>query len=100
MPENTNPQATPKRGQEKMGLVTSTKMQKTIVVEVSRRVAHPLYRRIVKKRKKFYAHDEQGLAKVGDLVRIVEHRPLSKLKRWALAEVVRAAVQVGSGPSK
>jgi len=100
MPENTTPQGTPKKGQEKMGLVTSTKMQKTIVVEVSRRVAHPLYRRIVKKRKKFYAHDEQGLAKVGDLVRIVEHRPLSKLKRWALAEVVRAAVQVGVTPSK
>jgi small subunit ribosomal protein S17 len=58
-------------------------------------VAHPFYRRIIKKRKKFYAHDEQGLAKVGDVVRIVEHRPLSKLKRWALAEVVRAAVQVG-----
>ena len=63
-------------------------------------MAHPLYRRIVKKRKKFYAHDEQGLAKVGDLVKIVEHRPLSKLKRWALAEVVRAAVQVGTAPSK
>ena len=100
MPENTTPQATTKKGQEKMGLVTSTKMQKTIVVEVSRRVAHPLYRRIVKKRKKFYAHDEQGLAKVGDLVRIIEHRPLSKLKRWALAEGVRAAVQVGVTPSK
>ena len=102
MPENTNPQAAPatgkepKRGQEKIGQVVSTKMQKTIVVEVSRRVAHPLYRRIVKKRKKFYAHDEQGLAKVGDLVKIIEHRPLSKLKRWALAEIVRAAVQVGS----
>ncbi|MBM3786112.1 MAG: 30S ribosomal protein S17 [Acidobacteria bacterium] len=85
---------TSKKGQEKLGQVVSTKMAKTIVVEVSRRVAHPLYRRIVKKRKKFYAHDEKGLAKVGDLVRIVEHRPLSKLKRWALAEVVRAAVQV------
>lgn len=98
MPENTNPQGTEaKRGQAKIGQVVSTKMQKTIVVEVSRRVAHPLYRRIVKKRKKFYAHDEQGLAKVGDLVKIVEHRPLSKLKRWALAEVVRAAVQVGAG---
>jgi small subunit ribosomal protein S17 len=101
MPENTdlqvNPTAgrEPKKGQEKVGQVVSTKMQKTIVVEVSRRVAHPFYRRIVKKRKKFYAHDETGLAKVGDLVRIVEHRPLSKLKRWALAEVVRAAVQVG-----
>ncbi len=82
------------KGQAKVGQVVSTKMAKTIVVEVSRRVAHPLYRRIVKKRKKFYAHDEAGLAKVGDLVRIVEHRPLSKLKRWALAEVIRAAVQV------
>ncbi len=102
MPENTTPQAAtatgkePKKGQEKIGQVVSTKMQKTIVVEVSRRVAHPLYRRIVKKRKKFYAHDEQELAKVGDLVKIVEHRPLSKLKRWALADIVRAAVQVGS----
>lgn len=95
MPENTTPQTAGKKGQVKVGQVVSTKMQKTIVVEVSRRVAHPLYRRIVKKRKKFYAHDEQGLAKVGDLVRIVEHRPLSKLKRWALADVVRAAVQVG-----
>jgi small subunit ribosomal protein S17 len=99
MPENTNPQATPKKGQEKVGQVVSTKMEKTIVVEVSRRVAHPFYRRIIKKRKKFYAHDEQGLAKVGDVVRIVEHRPLSKLKRWALAEVVRAAVQVGESHS-
>jgi small subunit ribosomal protein S17 len=102
MPENTTPQAAPetgkapKKGQEKIGQVVSTKMQKTIVVEVSRRVAHPLYRRIVKKRKKFYAHDEQEQAKVGDLVKIVEHRPLSKLKRWALADIVRAAVQVGS----
>ena len=101
MPENTEVQATPatgkeqKKGQEKVGQVVSTKMQKTIVVEVSRRVAHPFYRRIVKKRKKFYAHDETGLAKVGDLVRIVEHRPLSKLKRWALAEVVRSSVVVG-----
>ncbi|MFN0102992.1 MAG: 30S ribosomal protein S17 [Bryobacteraceae bacterium] len=100
MPENTNPQAAPKKGQVKVGQVVSTKMKKTIVVEVSRRVAHPFYRRIIKKRKKFYAHDEQGLAKLGDVVRIVEHRPLSKLKRWALAEVVRAAVQVGESPSK
>jgi len=94
MPENTQA-AEVKKGQEKVGQVVSTKMEKTIVVEVSRRVAHPYYRRIIKKRKKFYAHDEQGLAKVGDVVRIVEHRPLSKLKRWALAEVVCAAVQVG-----
>jgi small subunit ribosomal protein S17 len=81
--------------QEKVGQVVSTKMQKTIVVEVIRRVSHPVYKRIISKRKKFYAHDEQGLAKVGDVVRIVECRPLSRLKRWNLAEVVRKAVQVG-----
>ena len=74
---------------EKVGEVVSTKMTKTIVVEVSRRVPHPLYRRIIGKRKKFYAHDEQGTARLGDVVRIVESRPLSKLKRWTLAEVVR-----------
>lgn len=81
--------------QEKVGQVVSTKMAKTIVVEVSRRVPHPVYKRIIKKRKKFYAHDDKGLARVGDVVRIVECRPLSKLKRWSLAEVVRKAVQVG-----
>ena len=84
---------------EKIGQVVSTKMAKTIVVEVSRRVPHPLYKRIVGKRKKFYAHDEQGTAKTGDVVRIVECRPLSKLKRWRLAEVIRRAAQVGAQPS-
>jgi small subunit ribosomal protein S17 len=79
---------------EKVGAVVSNKMAKTIVVVVTRRVAHPVYKRIVSRRKKFYAHDEQGLAKVGDVVRIVECRPLSKLKRWELKEVVRKAVQV------
>ena len=74
---------------EKVGEVVSTKMQKTIVVEVSRRVPHPLYKRIIKRRKKFYAHDEGGTAKLGDVVRIVECRPLSKLKRWSLEEIVR-----------
>jgi small subunit ribosomal protein S17 len=83
------------RKQEKVGEVVSTKMAKTIVVQVTRRVPHPLYKRIVTRRSKFYAHDEQGLAKVGDVVRIVESRPLSKLKRWALAEVVRKSVDVG-----
>ena len=84
---------------EKVGQVVSTKMAKTIVVEVSRRVPHPLYKRIVAKRKKFYAHDEEGTAKMGDVVRIVESRPLSKLKRWRLEEVVRRAAQVGAQPS-
>jgi small subunit ribosomal protein S17 len=84
---------------EKIGQVVSTKMTKTIVVEVSRRVQHPLYKRIIGKRKKFYAHDEEGRAKMGDVVRIIECRPLSKLKRWRLADIVREAVQVGTQPS-
>src|SRR6476469_352721 len=84
---------------EKIGEVVSTKMAKTIVVEVSRRVPHPLYKRIIAKRKKFYAHDEQGAAKMGDVVRIVECRPLSKLKRCTLAEVIRRAAQVGAQPA-
>ena len=84
---------------EKVGQVVSTKMQKTIVVEVSRRVPHPLYKRIIGKRKRFYAHDEQSTAKPGDVVRIVESRPLSKLKRWTLVEVIRRAAQVGAQPS-
>lgn len=83
-----------KAGQEKVGEVVSTKMAKTIVVEVIRRVKHPLYRRVVSKRRKFYAHDEDQSARVGDVVRIVEHRPLSRLKRWALADVIRKAVIV------
>jgi small subunit ribosomal protein S17 len=79
---------------EKIGEVLASKMAKTIVVEVIRRVPHPLYKRIVSKKKKFYAHDETGVAKVGDVVRIIECRPLSKLKRWELKEVIRKAVQV------
>jgi len=85
---------------EKIGEVVSTKMTKTIVVEVSRRVPHPLYKRIIGKRKKFYAHDEEGSANLGDQVRIVECRPLSKLKRWRLAEVVRRAPQVAVAPKE
>jgi small subunit ribosomal protein S17 len=85
---------------EKVGEVVSVKMAKTIVVEVSRRVPHPLYKRIVGKRKKFYAHDDAGSAKLGDVVRIVECRPLSKLKRWKLADIVRRAAQVGTQPAE
>jgi small subunit ribosomal protein S17 len=77
------------RRNEKVGNVVSTKMQKTIVVEVEMRKAHPKYKRIVKSSKKFYAHDEQNSARVGDVVRIRETRPTSKLKRWALEEIVR-----------
>jgi small subunit ribosomal protein S17 len=81
-----------KNKNEKVGEVVSTKMAKTIIVQVTRRVPHPLYKRIVTKRNKFYAHDEEQTAKVGDVVRIIESRPLSKLKRWSLCEVVRRAV--------
>jgi small subunit ribosomal protein S17 len=77
------------RRNEKVGQVVSTKMQKTIVVEVEMRKAHPKYKRIVRMSKKFYAHDEQNSARVGDVVRIRETRPLSKLKRWQLEEIVR-----------
>jgi small subunit ribosomal protein S17 len=76
------------QGNSKVGTVIESKMAKTIVVEVSRKVPHPLYRRVVSRKKKFYAHDEAGEARPGDQVRIVECRPLSKLKRWRLAEIV------------
>ena len=77
------------RRNEKVGQVVSTKMQKTIVVEVEMRKAHPKYKRVMKTNRKFYAHDESNSARVGDVVRIRESRPLSKLKRWSLEEIVR-----------
>ena len=73
---------------ELVGKVTSAKMEKTIVVEVQRLVQHPKYRRVVRISKKFYAHDEKREAKQGDTVRIVSARPLSRLKRWRLQEVL------------
>ena len=86
----TNEQlAATERRNEKVGHVVSTKMQKTIVVEVEMRKAHAKYKRIVRSTKKFYAHDEQSSARMGDVVRIRETRPLSKLKRWSLEEIVR-----------
>ncbi len=72
-----------------IGRVVSTKMAKTIVVEVRRQKAHPFYKRVVTRSKKFYAHDEQGTAHLGDFVKIEETRPLSKLKRWQLKEVIQ-----------
>ena len=71
------------------GEVISSSMNKTIVVRTVSRVPHPKFGKIVKQMKKFYAHDEQNQAKTGDTVRIMETRPLSKLKRWRLVEVVR-----------
>jgi small subunit ribosomal protein S17 len=92
---STTAAATGKTGSRRktlVGEVVSTKMQKTIVVEVTRRKAHPLYVRVVSRSRRFYAHDENNTAHVGDVVRIEETRPRSKLKRWRLQEVVRKAV--------
>ncbi len=73
---------------ERVGEVTSTKMAKTIVVRVERRFPHPRFKKVVTEYNKFYAHDEKQEARVGDRVRIQETRPLSRLKRWRLVEVV------------
>ena len=85
--------AAEKRSQrkERVGEVIASKMQKTIIVRVERRYPHPKYKKVVTGYKKFYAHDEKSEAKVGDRVRIEETRPLSKTKRWRLAEIVEVA---------
>jgi small subunit ribosomal protein S17 len=72
-----------------LGEVVSNRMNKTITVKVERRVRHPIYERVVKRSKKFHAHDEHNQCQMGDIVRIVETRPLSKTKCWRLLEVVR-----------
>ena len=88
MSEQTETTKKPGLRKTRVGVVTSTKMDKTIGVEYVARVPHPKFKKIVKKSKKFYAHDENSTAKVGDKVRIVETRPLSKLKCWELVEVL------------
>ena len=84
---------------EKVGMVVSTKMQKTIIVEIEMRKAHLKYKRFVNANKRFYAHDEENSARVGDMVLIREGRPMSKLKRWNLEEIVRRSSisQLGDG---
>jgi small subunit ribosomal protein S17 len=96
MAETIASQTTKKPGQRKtlIGEVVSTKMAKTIVVEVRRQKAHPFYKRVVARSKKFYAHDENGTARLGDFVQIEETRPLSKLKHWQLKKVVQRAALV------
>jgi small subunit ribosomal protein S17 len=89
MAEITNTQQS--RRSTKIGQVVSTKMAKTIVVETVMKKSHPLYRRVVAKSKKFYAHDENNTARVGDYVEIEETRPLSRLKRWRLKNVIQKA---------
>lgn len=78
---------------ERLGEVISNKMNKTIIVRVERRFPHPDYKKVVTQYKKFYAHDEKGEARPGDRVRIEETRPLSKMKRWRLVEVVERNVE-------
>ena len=76
---------------ERIGKVISNKMQKTITVAVDRKVKHPIYGKFVKKTTKFHAHDEKNECTIGDTVKIMETRPLSKTKRWRLVEVVEKA---------
>src|SRR2546426_9478661 len=76
-----------RRRQEKVGVVSSSKMQKTVVVTVERQFKHPLYKRVIRRSKKFMAHDEKNECKVGDVVRIEGTRPLSRRKRWRGTEV-------------
>jgi small subunit ribosomal protein S17 len=78
---------------ERQGVVVSNKMQKTIVVRVSRRIRHPVYGKEMTQSRKYYAHDEKNEAQIGDTVLISEVRPLSRLKRWRLIEVVAKAKQ-------
>jgi len=80
-----------KRVKEFVGKVVSNKMDKTVVVAVERKFPHPLYEKQVKKTKKFYAHDEENKCNEGDIVRIRESRPLSKLKRWVVVEIIQSA---------
>jgi small subunit ribosomal protein S17 len=93
MAEMTNNESATARNARKtrVGLVVSDKMQKTVVVSVERRVPHPVYGKMVTRSKKYKAHDEENTAKVGDRVRIMETRPLSKDKRWRVVEIVERA---------
>jgi len=76
---------------ERVGTVTSNKMEKTITVSVERKVKHPIYGKFLRKSKKFHAHDEQNQCGIGDTVKIMETRPTSKLKRWRLVEIIEKA---------
>ena len=92
MAEMTNEQATERNARKtRTGLVVSDKMDKTVVVAIDRRVAHPVYGKMVTRTKRVKAHDEENSAKTGDTVRIMETRPLSKDKRWRVVEIVERA---------
>ncbi len=100
MTDNQTQQETPPRparGQRKAlrGTVVSDAMERTIVVQVERMARHPRYRKTIKVRRKFYAHDQENQAKVGDVVEIMSTRPLSKLKRWRLVRIIQSAPRRG-----
>ena len=76
---------------QRTGVVVSNKMDKTVAVSVERRLKHPIYGKFVKRTKKFFAHDEENTCNIGDTVRIMETRPLSKKKRWRLVEIIERA---------
>lgn len=82
-----------------IGEVVSDRMHKTITVVVERRVRHPIYERVIRRSKKYHAHDEQNQCRIGDVVRIVETRPLSRTKRWRLQEIVRRRVDATPVPA-
>ncbi|MBI1983977.1 MAG: 30S ribosomal protein S17 [Acidobacteria bacterium] len=86
------------RRQEKVGIVTGGKMQKTVTVTVDRQFSHPLYKKVVRRSKKFLAHDEKSECRVGDMVRIEETRPLSRRKRWRVVSVISRGAQVAELP--
>jgi len=86
----TNQEVAPQRTRRKTieGVVIGDKMDKTVIVRTERRLRHPVYERVVRRRSKVYAHDENGIAKLGNRVRLVETKPLSRLKRWRVVEVL------------
>ncbi len=84
--------------QQKIGVVSNNRMQKTIVVTVDRKIMHPLYKKVMRRSSRFLVHDENGECQLGDTVKIEETRPLSRRKRWRVVEVVSKAIQVGAGP--
>ena len=94
-PSSDSPSSAVERNDRKVmqGMVTSNKMSKTLVIQIDRKVKHPMYEKFVSRRTKLYAHDEKGEAKVGDIVEVVQTRPLSKLKRWRLVRIVQKATK-------
>ena len=83
------------RGRRKVrrGIVVSDKMQKTVTVKVERQILHPMYKKLIKRSKTFFVHDEENTARVGDFVQIVETRPLSKNKRWRIESIITRSVE-------